>query len=104
MSSSQAIKLVVMVVVSYITTSGSFKLSTFGPLALTVCPFRCVSLSEVAMMDGGAQRSAASWENGTLAPVDRLRSDRADSPTPGLVEGTEPGEAGPHPALSIKGY
>lgn len=32
-----------------------------------------------------------SWDNGTLAPVDRLRSDRADSPTPGLVEGTEPG-------------
>ncbi|MED6236429.1 hypothetical protein ATANTOWER_009086 [Ataeniobius toweri] len=26
-----------------------------------------------------------------LAPVDRLRSDRADSPTPGLVVGTEPG-------------
>ncbi len=49
-------------------------------------------------MDGEAQRerAAASWENGTLAPVDRLRSERADSPTPGLVEGTEPGEAGPH--------
>ncbi|KAG7229675.1 hypothetical protein INR49_012719 [Caranx melampygus] len=59
--------------------------------ALSVCPFRCVSLSEVAVMDGGPQRSAASWENGTLAPVDRLRTDRADSPTPGLVEGTEPG-------------
>lgn len=45
-------------------------------------------------MDGVAQRGAASWENGTLAPVDRLRTERADSPTPGLVEGTEPGEAG----------
>lgn len=46
-------------------------------------------------MDGEAQRSAAvSWEKATLAPVDRLRCDRADSPTPGLVEGTEPGEAG----------
>ncbi len=46
-------------------------------------------------MDGEAQRerATASWENGTLAPVDRLRSERADSPTPGLVEGTEPGEA-----------
>lgn len=43
-------------------------------------------------MDGEAQRAFVSWENGTLAPVDRLRTERADSPTPGLVEGTEPGE------------
>lgn len=40
-------------------------------------------------MDGG-QRASVAWENGMLAPVE-LRSDRADSPTPGLVEGTEPG-------------
>lgn len=46
-------------------------------------------------MDGEAQRAAVSWEKATLAPVDRLRSDRAESPTPGLVEGTEPGEASP---------
>lgn len=44
-------------------------------------------------MDGGTQgAAAAAWENGTLAAVDRLQSDRADSPTPGLVEGTEPGK------------
>lgn len=43
----------------------------------------------VTQMDG-AQRATVAWENGTLAPVE-LRSDRADSPTPGLVEGTEPG-------------
>lgn len=41
-----------------------------------------------------------SWENGTLAPVDRLRSERADSPTPGLVEGTEPG-AGQKSAMFV---
>ncbi|XP_010733272.1 vacuolar fusion protein MON1 homolog A [Larimichthys crocea] len=51
-------------------------------------------------MDGVAQRGAASWENGTLAPVDRLRTERADSPTPGLVEGTEPG-AGQKSAMFI---
>lgn len=31
------------------------------------------------------------WEKETLAPVENLRSDRAESPLPGLVEGTEPG-------------
>lgn len=40
------------------------------------------------------------WENGTLAPVDRLRTERADSPTPGLVEGTEPG-AGQQSAMFV---
>lgn len=43
-------------------------------------------------MDGQTQRAAVSWDNGTLAPVDNLRLERADSPMPGLVEGTEPGE------------
>lgn len=52
-------------------------------------------------MEGEAQRPGASWENGTLAPVDRLRCERADSPTPGLVEGTEPGEAGPYSAPCV---
>ncbi|XP_027858335.1 vacuolar fusion protein MON1 homolog A isoform X1 [Xiphophorus couchianus] len=42
-------------------------------------------------MEGDTGKATVSWENGLLAPVDRLRSDRADSPTPGLVEGTEPG-------------
>ncbi|XP_029989637.1 vacuolar fusion protein MON1 homolog A isoform X1 [Sphaeramia orbicularis] len=42
-------------------------------------------------MDVEGQRPMVSWENSTLAPVDRLRCERADSPTPGLVEGTEPG-------------
>lgn len=52
-------------------------------------------------MDGEVHKAAASWENDTLAPMDRLRSERAESPTPGLVEGTEPGEAGSHPMLSV---
>ena len=43
-------------------------------------------------MAGEAQRATVYPENGTLAPLDRLRTERADSPTPGLVEGTEPGE------------
>lgn len=36
------------------------------------------------------------WDtpNGNLAPVEHLRNNRSESPTPGLVEGTEPGEAG----------
>ncbi|KAK5872992.1 hypothetical protein PBY51_013642 [Eleginops maclovinus] len=51
-------------------------------------------------MDGEAQRATASWGNGTLAPGDHLRSDRAESPTPGLVEGTEPG-AGQKSAMFV---
>ncbi|KAL7408424.1 hypothetical protein ABVT39_023299 [Epinephelus coioides] len=51
-------------------------------------------------MDGEAQRPTVSWENGTLAPGDRLRTDRAESPTPGLVEGTEPG-AGQKSAMFV---
>ncbi|KAM4613706.1 vacuolar fusion protein MON1 homolog A isoform 2-T2 [Polymixia lowei] len=53
-------------------------------------------------MDGDVQRASASWEvqNGTLAAVDRLRIERADSPTPGLVEGTEPG-AGQKSAMFV---
>ncbi|XP_062251622.1 vacuolar fusion protein MON1 homolog A [Platichthys flesus] len=51
-------------------------------------------------MDGEAPRARASWENGSLAPVDRLRTERADSPTPGLVEGTEPG-AGQKSAMFV---
>ncbi|XP_020489552.1 vacuolar fusion protein MON1 homolog A [Labrus bergylta] len=52
-------------------------------------------------MDGEALRPTASWENGYLAPVDHLRSDRAESPTPGLVEGTEPG-AGQRSAMFVR--
>ncbi|XP_054641051.1 vacuolar fusion protein MON1 homolog A isoform X1 [Dunckerocampus dactyliophorus] len=51
-------------------------------------------------MDGESQRPSVPWENGTLAPVDRLRFERADSPTPGLVEGTEPG-AGQKSAMFV---
>uniref|UniRef100_A0AAZ3RJC8 Vacuolar fusion protein MON1 homolog n=1 Tax=Oncorhynchus tshawytscha TaxID=74940 RepID=A0AAZ3RJC8_ONCTS len=43
------------------------------------------------------------WEvqqNGTLAPVDRLRNERSESPTPGLVVGTEPG-AGQESAMFV---
>nr|XP_061779897.1 protein SAND-like isoform X2 [Nerophis lumbriciformis] len=51
-------------------------------------------------MDGENQRPSVPWENGTLTPVDRLRIERADSPTPGLVEGTEPG-AGQKSAMFV---
>ncbi|XP_029358247.1 vacuolar fusion protein MON1 homolog A [Echeneis naucrates] len=51
-------------------------------------------------MEEEGQRAAVSWDNSTLAPVDRLRSDRAESPTPGLVEGTEPG-AGQKSAMFV---
>ncbi|TDH14368.1 hypothetical protein EPR50_G00044040 [Perca flavescens] len=51
-------------------------------------------------MDGEAHKGTVSWEDGTLAPVDHLRSERADSPTPGLVEGTEPG-AGQKSAMFV---
>lgn len=43
-------------------------------------------------MDGEAQRASVALEKETLAPVEHLHSDRADSPLPGLVEGTEPGQ------------
>ncbi|XP_068450445.1 vacuolar fusion protein MON1 homolog A [Clinocottus analis] len=51
-------------------------------------------------MDGEAKRATVSWGNATLSPPDHLRSDRADSPTPGLVEGTEPG-AGQKSAMFV---
>ncbi|XP_070700269.1 vacuolar fusion protein MON1 homolog A [Pempheris klunzingeri] len=51
-------------------------------------------------MDGDTQRPAVAWDSGYLAPVDRLRSERAESPTPGLVEGTEPG-AGQKSAMFV---
>ncbi|KAK7907494.1 hypothetical protein WMY93_016106 [Mugilogobius chulae] len=51
-------------------------------------------------MEGG-QRAAVAWENGSLAPMEHLRSERADSPTPGLVEGTEPGAAGQKSAMFV---
>lgn len=49
-------------------------------------------------MDGEAPRATESSEKNSLSPGDRLRSDRAESPTPGLVEGTEPGETDPESA------
>ncbi|XP_061584008.1 vacuolar fusion protein MON1 homolog A [Cololabis saira] len=51
-------------------------------------------------MDEEGRRATVSWENGTLAPMDHLRLERADSPTPGLVEGTEPG-AGQRSAMFV---
>uniref|UniRef100_A0A3Q3QEV0 Vacuolar fusion protein MON1 homolog n=1 Tax=Monopterus albus TaxID=43700 RepID=A0A3Q3QEV0_MONAL len=68
--------------------------------SLSVCPARCVSLLSVAVMDGEAPKAGVSWDSGTLAAVDRLRIERADSPTPGLVEGTEPG-AGQKSAMFV---
>lgn len=51
------------------------------------------SLMPDARMAADVHNKGVSWEvkNGNLAPSDRLRQDRSDSPTPGLVEGTEPG-------------
>ncbi|XP_056129837.1 vacuolar fusion protein MON1 homolog A [Lampris incognitus] len=53
-------------------------------------------------MDGDIHQAGASWEvqNCTLAQMDHLRIERADSPTPGLVEGTEPG-AGQESAIFV---
>uniref|UniRef100_A0A3B4D720 Vacuolar fusion protein MON1 homolog n=2 Tax=Pygocentrus nattereri TaxID=42514 RepID=A0A3B4D720_PYGNA len=49
-------------------------------------------------MAADVHNKGVTWDtmNGSLAPVDRLRSDRSDSPTPGLVEGTEPGAGQEH--------
>ncbi|XP_026880740.2 vacuolar fusion protein MON1 homolog A isoform X1 [Electrophorus electricus] len=43
-------------------------------------------------------KGGATWDTakGGLAAVERMRSDRSDSPTPGLVEGTEPGAGQEH--------
>ncbi|XP_037107745.1 vacuolar fusion protein MON1 homolog A [Syngnathus acus] len=51
-------------------------------------------------MDGERQRPSVPWENGTLTPGHHLCIERADSPTPGLVEGTEPG-AGQKSAMFV---
>ncbi|XP_075904054.1 vacuolar fusion protein MON1 homolog A [Nelusetta ayraudi] len=42
-------------------------------------------------MDAVTPTATESCEKSTLSPGDWRRSDRAESPTPGLVEGTEPG-------------
>ncbi|KAG7258804.1 hypothetical protein CRUP_017046 [Coryphaenoides rupestris] len=52
-------------------------------------------------MEGDVHNKArASWDNGTFPPLERLLIDRSDSPTPGLVEGTEPG-AGQQAAMFV---
>ncbi|KAG7477998.1 hypothetical protein MATL_G00075720 [Megalops atlanticus] len=51
-------------------------------------------------MEADVHNTNAPVENGSLAPVDRLRHERSDSPTPGLVEGTEPG-AGQDSAMFV---
>ncbi|KAJ8258606.1 hypothetical protein COCON_G00176180 [Conger conger] len=52
---------------------------------------RCLPLKPDTVMEADVHNNSVPLENGSLAPVDRLRRDRSDSPTPGLVEGTEPG-------------
>ncbi|XP_077459074.1 vacuolar fusion protein MON1 homolog A [Stigmatopora argus] len=47
-------------------------------------------LSTIAM-DEKRVKPTVPWENGALTPVHHLITERSDSPTPGLVEGTEPG-------------
>ncbi|XP_016327913.1 protein SAND-like isoform X1 [Sinocyclocheilus anshuiensis] len=53
-------------------------------------------------MAADVHNKGALWEvkNSNLVPPDRLRQDRSDSPTPGLVEGTEPG-AGQEGAMFV---
>lgn len=51
-------------------------------------------------MEGDSLRASASWDGGCLTVVERLRSERSESPTPGLVEGTEPG-AGQRSAIFV---
>ncbi|KAJ8361144.1 hypothetical protein SKAU_G00176690 [Synaphobranchus kaupii] len=51
-------------------------------------------------MEADVHNKSEALENDSLAPVDRLRRLRADSPTPGLVEGTEPG-AGQDSAMFV---
>nr|XP_055040118.1 vacuolar fusion protein MON1 homolog A [Misgurnus anguillicaudatus] len=53
-------------------------------------------------MAADVHNKGAVWEvkNGNLAPAERLRQDRSESPTPGLVEGTEPG-AGQEGAMFV---
>ncbi|XP_053724450.1 vacuolar fusion protein MON1 homolog A [Synchiropus splendidus] len=51
-------------------------------------------------MEGDSQRAAVAWDAASLSVVERLRSERSESPTPGLVEGTEPG-AGQQSAIFV---
>uniref|UniRef100_A0A674CDF3 Vacuolar fusion protein MON1 homolog n=1 Tax=Salmo trutta TaxID=8032 RepID=A0A674CDF3_SALTR len=54
-------------------------------------------------MAGDVHNRGVPWEiqqNGTLAPMDRLCNERTESPTTGLVEGTEPG-AGQESAMFV---
>ncbi|XP_064162724.1 vacuolar fusion protein MON1 homolog A [Anguilla rostrata] len=61
---------------------------------------RCLPLKPDTGMEADVHNNSVPLENGNLAPVDRLRRDRSDSPTPGLVEGTEPG-AGQDSAMFV---
>ncbi|XP_041046712.1 vacuolar fusion protein MON1 homolog A [Carcharodon carcharias] len=52
-------------------------------------------------MEADVHNSKVPWEvNGSLAPAEPQVSNRSDSPTPGLVEGTEPG-AGQESAMFV---
>ncbi|KAI4884815.1 hypothetical protein NFI96_003262 [Prochilodus magdalenae] len=72
-----------------------------GSLQCTPSRFRAALSSNVtapptaaaaAKMAADVHNKGVTWDapNGSLAPVDRFRNDRSESPTPGLVEGTEP--------------
>ncbi|KAL1265970.1 hypothetical protein QQF64_003997 [Cirrhinus molitorella] len=68
------------------------------------CKLYCMTFQAVGIMQMAADvhNKGALWEvkNGNLVPPDRLRQNRSDSPTPGLVEGTEPG-AGQESAMFV---
>lgn len=52
-------------------------------------------------MEADVHNRKVSWEvNGSLVPVELQRGNRSESPTPGLVEGTEPG-AGQESAMFV---
>lgn len=52
-------------------------------------------------MEADVHNQKVSWEvNGSLVPVELQRGNRSESPTPGLVEGTEPG-AGQESAMFV---
>uniref|UniRef100_UPI00398F7F1B vacuolar fusion protein MON1 homolog A n=1 Tax=Pristiophorus japonicus TaxID=55135 RepID=UPI00398F7F1B len=52
-------------------------------------------------MEADVHNKKVAWEvNGSLAPAELQRSSRSESPTPGLVEGTEPG-AGQESAMFV---
>lgn len=75
------------------TVSDVDRLGNYYPVLQVVVPV----VTYAAVMAVYVHNKGIPWEvqqNGTLAPVDRLRNERSESPTPGLVVGTEPGGHG----------